>query len=372
MEQITRLSINILKVHPQNIEFFDDIEGEQYIKFKKSIEEDGIITPLIVSPDMTIISGHQRYKACKDLGIELIPVIIREELLDEDEKLKKLLATNFGRLKNNPLKQGRVYSEYEKLCGVRTGSKNLKGVNVGDKMSLTQEQIAKELGVDVKTIQRLKKLQTLSPELQQLIEDGSVKYTTALNVYAKLTSEEQEQLISDLGKDYIATLTQKKAEEITNQYNERLKNAQNSMENMKLQGKREAENLLNSKIKELSNQIDILKSDKSLLEKKVNLNAKEAEDHRKLKAQLDFLNKQKDDLSRQIQSATELSGLSVKIDHLLKTELSPIKYSRTFECMDSEIARENLFAILDNVQNWCNEIRNMIPKEYRKIEVYNG
>lgn len=67
--------------------------------------------------------------------------------------------------------------EYEKLCGVRQGSQNLKGTNVGDKLSLTQEQIAKELGVDVRTIQRLKKLQTLSSDLQQLIEDGSIKYS---------------------------------------------------------------------------------------------------------------------------------------------------------------------------------------------------
>ncbi|BAB80811.1 hypothetical protein [Clostridium perfringens] len=83
-------------------------------------------------------------RACKDLGINLVPVIINEELLDEDEKLKKLLATNFGREKNDPVKQGRVYEKYEKLCGIQRG---------GDRRSnqkifglVTQEQIAKELG----------------------------------------------------------------------------------------------------------------------------------------------------------------------------------------------------------------------------------
>jgi len=44
MEQITKLSISILKVHPQNQEFFDDIEGDRYEKFKNSIQEDGLIT----------------------------------------------------------------------------------------------------------------------------------------------------------------------------------------------------------------------------------------------------------------------------------------------------------------------------------------
>ncbi|WP_315114508.1 hypothetical protein [uncultured Clostridium sp.] len=85
-----------------------------------------------------------------------------------DKKTQKLLATNFGRLKNNPVKQGKIYSEYEKLCGVRQGNNQYSlGQNVR-----TQEDIAKELGVDARTIRRLKKLQQLSPELQQLIENG--------------------------------------------------------------------------------------------------------------------------------------------------------------------------------------------------------
>lgn len=129
------------------------------------------------------------------------------------KKLKKLLATNFGRLKNNPVKQGKVYTEYKKLCGVRQGSLNNKGVNVGDKLSLTQSDIAKELGVDVKTIQRLKKLQQLSPDLQQLIEDGSVKYTTALNVFGKLPNDEQEKLINEIGQDTIKEMTSKQIQQ---------------------------------------------------------------------------------------------------------------------------------------------------------------
>ncbi|MGL5647770.1 MAG: ParB N-terminal domain-containing protein [Clostridium sp.] len=209
MEQITKLSVDILKVHPRNTEFFDDIQGEQYEKFKNSIEEDGILTPLIVSPDMTIISGHQRYQAAKDLNINLVPVIIKEELLDEDEKLKKLLATNFGRLKNDPVKQGRVFKQYEKLVGVKQGRPSKSRQIV----AFSQEDMAKELGVDVRTLQRLKKLNSLSPDLQELISDGTVKYTTALNVWSKLPNEEQSKLIEELGKDKIKEMKAKDTKE---------------------------------------------------------------------------------------------------------------------------------------------------------------
>jgi len=49
------------------------------------------------TPDMTIISGHQRAKAAKENGINLVPIIIREDLDNEDIKLKALIAANFGR-----------------------------------------------------------------------------------------------------------------------------------------------------------------------------------------------------------------------------------------------------------------------------------
>ena len=158
MDQITKLSINILKLHPRNTEFFDDIEGENYEMFKKSIAEDGIITPLIVSPDMTIISGHQRYKAAKDLNIELVPVIIREDLVEDSEQLKKLLATNFGRLKNNPMKQSKMITEYEKLCDVYNGNHKIKDRNNYD-AKISQEDIANQFGVSVATLTKLKQLQ---------------------------------------------------------------------------------------------------------------------------------------------------------------------------------------------------------------------
>lgn len=64
--EVQKVSVDILKVHPRNQEFFDDISGQDYENFKKSIKEEGIISEIIVAPDMTIISGRQRYKAAKE------------------------------------------------------------------------------------------------------------------------------------------------------------------------------------------------------------------------------------------------------------------------------------------------------------------
>ena len=125
-KEITNVSIDVLKVHPRNLEFFDDISGDEYEKFKKSIQEEGIILEIIVSPDMTIISGHQRYKAAKELGIKMIPIRIREDLIDEDKKLKVLLAANFGRTKADANAKARI--ETRELGYTNTKKNNIKEI----------------------------------------------------------------------------------------------------------------------------------------------------------------------------------------------------------------------------------------------------
>lgn len=209
MNQITKLATSSLHIHPENTKFFDDIEGEQYERFKKSIQEDGVLTPLMVAPDMTIISGHQRYKACKDLGINLVPVIIREDLVDEDEKLKKLLATNFGREKNDPVKQGRIITEYEKLCGIRRGGNQYT-------KRISQLDIAKEFGISTRTVRRIKSLLNLIPELQDMVEDNSLKPTTAINIFSQVNKEKQLKIFNELGKNKLSNMTAKEIKKYLN------------------------------------------------------------------------------------------------------------------------------------------------------------
>jgi hypothetical protein len=122
-------------------------------------------------------------------------------------------------------------------------------------------------------------------------------------------------------------------------------------------------------LKDKDEEIDSLKKEVALVERKANINDLEAKKFNDMKKQMDFLMKEKTDISRQIESATALSGLAAKIDHLLKGELAPIRYSRVFERMDSEVARENLLEIIEMVDNWSWEIKQMIPERYRRVTV---
>lgn len=369
MEQITNLSVDILKVHPRNTEFFDDIQGEQYEKFKNSIKEDGILTPLIVSPDMTIISGHQRYQAAKDLNIGLVPVIIKEELLDEKEKLKKLLATNFGRLKNDPVKQGRVFKEYEELCGIEKGNNQwTRKICVS-----TQEQIAKELGVSVRHIQNLKKLNSLSPDIQELISDGTVKYTTALNVWGKLTNEDQSKLIEELGKDKIKEMKAKD----TKEYIDKIRKLEQALVEEKnkppkvvteVVDKTDYESIskLKCTIQDKEKELIGIKSQKKILEDRLECLEHDTEEYERLKDEISNLIETKTSLGKQIQGVKKTTELLYDVDKLLKM-IAPAKYSQAiFDLKDDVVVLENLHTMIDLVQQWCVEFRGLLPQKETK------
>jgi hypothetical protein len=98
------------------------------------------------------------------------------------------------------------------------------------------------------------------------------------------------------------------------------------------------------------------------LENKINLYQKDGQEYRKLKENIDFLRREKSDLARQIDSATELSGLTVKLYTILRTELAPIKFGRNIEQLEeSDTAVKKLTEIIEMVESWAREMRQYLP-----------
>lgn len=191
------LDPRVLKPHPRNAEFFDDVDGADFDRLVESIREHGVLTPLRVTKDMTIISGHQRVRAAIEAECFTVPAII-DESDDNDDILMKLIETNFGRMKNDPIKQAKWIEEYKQLMGVKqgkAGQRSLKGHNV------LLRDIADQLGVNERTVKRLTSLLKLDPVLQQYISDGKITPTTGFTLLSSLSAEEQLKLIERLPDD---------------------------------------------------------------------------------------------------------------------------------------------------------------------------
>ena len=343
-----QININELKPHPRNNEFFDDIIGDSWNAFLESIKSSGIIEPIVVTQEMIIVSGHQRVRAAKELEIENIMVDIRK-YDDEDRVLKDLIETNIrqrGVGNPNPVKLGRCIKELERIYGIREGSTNKQGTIVGENFSFTRKNLADELGIDVRTMQNYKKLTELVPELQDWVETGILAPTTAIALIKYMSPNEQENFVKSMD------ITQKITKREVQQYIDRIKQLETN----------------NPKVKELENQISELKAEKNILERKVKLNQEESDKYNKLKSEIEFLTKQKSDLGRQIDSATELASLTVRLQKLLEDELAPIKFKRCMETLDSsDVCVGNLEEIITKLDNWSYEMKKLLTKKYDDI-----
>ena len=224
-----QININELKPHPRNNEFFDDMSGEKWTEFLESIRTSGVIEPIVITTDMTIVSGHQRVRACKQLGINSVLCEIKT-YKDEDTVIKDLLETNIrqrGDVGGSAKKVGLRIKELERLYGIQNGSIHFQGnqhkevvTNKSEAPTFTQEQLASQMGMSVDTLQNYKLLAEMIPELEELLDTGIVTKTTTLAMMKNLSEEEQKEFINLLPTD--KKYTQRQMDEEIQKYKNRI------------------------------------------------------------------------------------------------------------------------------------------------------
>lgn len=105
-----------------------------------------------------------------------------------------------------------------------------------------------------------------------------------------------------------------------------------------------------------------------ILEEKIKIQEENSEKYIQLKSQIELLTKEKDEIGRQIEATTELSGYIVEIRNFLKTKLAPIQYSESLLTVQSQsIVIKNVTEIIECVEKWCQETRKYLPKNQQNI-----
>lgn len=87
---------NINEIKPYERNPRNNNEAVKYVA--NSIKEFGFKVPLVIDKNGTIIAGHTRYKACKQLGINEIPCIIADDLTEEQIKAFRLADNKVGEI----------------------------------------------------------------------------------------------------------------------------------------------------------------------------------------------------------------------------------------------------------------------------------
>ena len=201
------LQVSKLQAHPQNEYFFDEMSGQKWEEFKESIKTSGVIEPIVVTQDLIIVSGHQRVRACRELGIVTILGEVRhydnhDGRCAEDWVIKDLIETNVrqrGNIGGSELKAVHRVDELRRIYKVDGGGKHKSCDNVTTSGEpVTAEEACKAAGIDYASYRQFKSLSDLIPDWQELLESGNISASVAARIVSKLSEDEQEELYNAL------------------------------------------------------------------------------------------------------------------------------------------------------------------------------
>ena len=165
-----------------------------------SIRESGVIVPLIVRsrPEggYEIISGHRRCEACRELGIEKVPVRVQE--LTDDEAIILMVNSNIQREHVLPSEKAFAYKMKMDAMKRTLGrpSKNLGQVDphLGVR---TTELVGNTTGESYKTVQRYIRLTHLIPDILKMVDESRMAFNPAVEI-SYMTPEHQRWLQAEM------------------------------------------------------------------------------------------------------------------------------------------------------------------------------
>lgn len=174
--------------HPFKV--LDDELMEQTVE---SIQQIGVVSPLIVRPDpeggFEILSGHRRLHAAQLAGLETVPVIVKE--MDDDAAIIFMVDSNLQR--ENILPSERAFSYKMKLEAMKHQGQrgDLTSDQVGQK-SWAVNQLADDANESKTQVQRFIRLTNLIPEILDMVDEKKIAFNPAVELSYLKPSEQKE------------------------------------------------------------------------------------------------------------------------------------------------------------------------------------
>ena len=178
---------------------FHVAEDETLSELAESIKEFGIVTPIITRPKedgdgYEVIAGQRRVRASELAGINTVPAFVLP--LDRDRAIITLVDSNLQRENILPSERAFAYkmkSEAMKRQGFRT---DLTSSQVVTKLRM-DDKVAQGFGVGRMTVQRFIRLTELIPPILQMVDEGKIALTPAVEL-SFLKKDEQENLFATM------------------------------------------------------------------------------------------------------------------------------------------------------------------------------
>ncbi len=206
----TEEQTNVISVKIDDLQEFIDhpfkvLDNEDMQKLTESIKENGVITPILVAKSKAdndkyvIVSGHRRVNACKKLGIKSIPAICKE--MNRMEATIAMVDANLAREHILPSEKAKSYK-------MKMDAMKHQGKAASDQIGprLTADEISDTDSAS--QVKRYIRLTNLSPQLLNLVDEGKIGISPAVEL-SYLKYSEQNYLMCFLNdKDKSISLSQ--------------------------------------------------------------------------------------------------------------------------------------------------------------------
>lgn len=198
-ERVTEIPIDELRPNPYQPR--REFNQQALKELSKSIEKNGVLQPIIVRKSKVkgyeIVAGERRFRASKLAKLETIPGIIRD--FDEKIMMQVAILENLQREDLTALEEADAYHM------------------MMEKLSLTQEKVAEELGKSRSYIANHLRLRTLPSQTKSLLQDGELSMGQARTLLALKDKSLINQYATKAAKD---NLTVRELEVLVNEVNE--------------------------------------------------------------------------------------------------------------------------------------------------------
>ena len=193
VEAIPLAALTPFRNHPFKVK-----EDEEMAQLMRSIADASVLSPALARPlpdgGYELISGHRRLAACKTLGMDTMPVIVRD--LTDEEAVITMVDSNLQR--EHILPSEKAFAYKMKMEALKHQGRTLG--QVGPKWSITE--IAESTSDSERQIKRYIRLTHLIPDILKLVDEGKIALTPAVEL-SYLQPSEQEMLFSVMDSDEV-------------------------------------------------------------------------------------------------------------------------------------------------------------------------
>ena len=193
------VNIPVSKIHPFEGNPYKVLDNEEMNFLIESIQQQGIISPVVVRPlentkdEYEVISGHRRLRASQKAGLETVPAFIYA--INRDEAAIMLVDSNLHREHILPSEKAFAYKLKAEALKHQGKRSDLTSVQVAPKLST--EQIGETENISKDTVKRYIRLTYLIPELLELVDEGRIAFTPAVEL-SYLNEVEQADLVEEI------------------------------------------------------------------------------------------------------------------------------------------------------------------------------